>query len=194
MVAAHHARALMRISPSSAISTSVPGERPADGSEPVCARAVEERRGGRLRQAVALENLDADRVEPLRDVVVERGRAGDEEAQPAAEAFPDGREDELVGELVLHRIQRRRRSSGLAGLRHPQPDTDRPVEDLLLGAALFLHHSVDAGVGLLEDPRRGTHERRPNHREVLDDLVDAAVHDGREPDLDRTESSTLPKT
>ncbi len=39
-------------------------------------------------------------------------------------------------------------------------------------------HRDDAGVGLLEDARRGAHERRLHDAEVLDDLVDAAV-DGR---------------
>ncbi len=67
--------------------------------------------------------------------------------------------------------------------RNPTPD--RPVEDLLLEAAFLLHHPLDAGVGLLEDPGGGAHERRAHHREILDDLVHAAVHDGREADLDR---------
>ncbi len=109
MIAAHNAGPLTRISPSSAILTSVPGN-----SQPTVPNRYA---AGRLRNDAAdvsdspypLEHLDADRVEPLCDVVVQRGGgSGDEEAQPAAEPFPDGREHEFVGDLVLHRIQRRR--------------------------------------------------------------------------------------
>ena len=58
-------------------------------------------------------------------------------------------------------------------------DGEGPVEDLLLGPALGRLHGLDPAVGLLEDPRRGAHEGRLHHGEVLDDLVDPAVDGGR---------------
>ncbi len=63
-----------------------------------------------------------------------------------------------------------------------ETDRERPVEELLLQAALGLLHRLDPAVRLLEDARRGTHERRLHDREVVDDLVDAAVDGGREAD------------
>ena len=62
----------------------------------------------------------------------------------------------------------------------PQADSERLVEELLLQATLGLLHRVDPAVRLLEDARRGPHERRLHHREVVDDLVDPAVDGGRE--------------
>ncbi len=61
-----------------------------------------------------------------------------------------------------------------------EPDLERLVEDLLLGAALGLLHGDDPAVRLLEDARSRAHERRLHDAEVLDDLVDPAVDRGRE--------------
>ena len=61
-----------------------------------------------------------------------------------------------------------------------EADLERLVEELLLEAALGGLHGDDPAVRLLEDPRRGTHERRLHDAEVLDDLVDPAVDRGRE--------------
>ena len=57
-------------------------------------------------------------------------------------------------------------------------DLERLLEDGLLDAALGRLHGDDPGVRLLEDPRRGAHERRPDDPEVVDDLVDAPVDGG----------------
>jgi hypothetical protein len=75
-------------------------------------------------------------------------------------------------------------------LARPGTDAGGPVEQLELGAALLLHHQRDVAVDLLEDagPR---HEGRLHLGEVLDDLVDAAVDDGREADLQRNRQQLL---
>ena len=61
-----------------------------------------------------------------------------------------------------------------------EADLEGLVEDLLLQAALGGLHGDDPAVRLLEDARRGAHERRADHGEVVDDLVDPAVDRGRE--------------
>ena len=78
------------------------GERPSHGAESVGVRAVQRRGRRRFGQTVAFEHDDAHGVEPLGDVAVQRGRARDEEAQPAAEPLADRRQHQPVGELVLH--------------------------------------------------------------------------------------------
>ena len=77
------------------------GQRPADRADRVAGRAVDERRGAGLGEAVALEDGQADRVEPVRDVLVERGGPGDEEADPAAEALAHLVQHQLVGQGEL---------------------------------------------------------------------------------------------
>ena len=103
VVAVHHARALDQDLVVLADLDLAARERRADGAELVVVGVVDEGAGGGLGQAVALEDQDAGGVEPLGDVVVERGRAGDEEADPAAEAVADLAEDQLVEEPVLER-------------------------------------------------------------------------------------------
>ena len=66
---------------------------------------------------------------------------------------------------------------------HLAADAERPVEDLGLRAALRRAVCDDPVVDLLEDARHAGHERRLDHGEVLDDLVDAAVDGGGEADL-----------
>ena len=54
-----------------------------------------------LREAVALEDQDVERVEELGDLARERRAAGVRDAQPPAEPILDLRVDEPVGEPVL---------------------------------------------------------------------------------------------
>ena len=44
---------------------------------------------------------------------------------------------------------------------------------------------------LFEDARNGAHDRRPDDGEVLDNLVDPAVDDGRKADLQRQRQHDL---
>ena len=62
-----------------------------------------------------------------------------------------------------------------------RPTANALVNRPRLDAALLLLSGDDAGVGLLEDARRGAHERRFDHPGVLDDLVDATVDGAGEP-------------
>ena len=163
------------ISSSSPSLTSLPGKTGPDGAELVVVGVVDERARRGLGQAVALEDHDAGGAEPLGDVAVERRGAGDEEADAAAEAVADLGEDQLVEEAVLHlEADRHRLALALAAL-DLEADLEGLLEDLLLRAALGGLHGDDAAVGLLEDARGGTHERRLHHAQVVDDLLDAAV-------------------
>ena len=71
-----------------------------DGAEAVALGTVEVRRRRALREAVALEDADADRVEEVGDLLREGSATGDRYAQAAADALPHLREDEAVCELV----------------------------------------------------------------------------------------------
>ena len=150
--------------------------------------------GRGLGEAVALEDLDAGGVEPLRDVAVERGGTGDEEADVPAEAVTDLGEDELVEEAVLDlEAERHRLALALAAL-DLEADLEGLLEDLLLGTALGGLHGDDPAVGLLEDARSRTHERRLHHAQVVDDLLDAAVdRRGEAAAPSGSTCSTLPK-
>src|SRR5690606_2673397 len=129
--------------------------------------------GGVLRHAVALEDLDPGGVEPLADVTVESGRAGDEEAHAPTEAVTDLGEDELVEDGVLEPEPERDRLALPLEALDLEADLEGAVEDLLLGTALGGLHGDDLAVGLLEDSGRRTHERRLHDAQVVDDLVDA---------------------
>ncbi len=163
----------------------MPGEGPADGSEAIGLRTVDTGRCRGFGETVTLEHDDADGIEPLRDLPIQRCRRRDEEAQPTAEPLPDGGEHQPVGDLVAQRIQPRRFLACLFRLRYPQPDIHRPVEDPLLQPALLGHHALDPRAGFLEDARSRTHEGGMHHGDVLDDLVDPAVDGGGEADLQR---------
>ena len=180
MVAVHHARALDQDLVVVAELDLAAGEHRADGAELVLVGVVDEGAGRGLGEPVALEDQDAGGVEPLGDVLVEGRGAGDEEADPAAEPVADLAEHQPVEQRVLDlQRQRDRLALGLEPV-DLEADLERLVEDLLLGAALGLLHGDDPAVGLLEDARRGTHERRLHDAEVVDDLVDPAVDGGRE--------------
>ena len=64
-------------------------QRPADRAVAVGLGAVDEGCRARLGEPVALGDLHAHGVEPARDVLVQRRRAGDEEADPSTEAVAD---------------------------------------------------------------------------------------------------------
>ena len=90
---------------------------PTDGAEPIRPGPVQRRGRRGLSQSVTFQHHHADSVEPLRNIAVECGRTGDEEAQPSAEPIPDLREHQSVGKCVLRRQERRR---ALAGLLDPR--------------------------------------------------------------------------
>ena len=157
-------------------------ERRPDRAELVVVRAVDAGSCGGLGEPVALEDQDSRGVEPLGDVTVERGGTRDEEAHPAAETLADLGEDEPVVEAVLERQRDRDVRTVTAQLVDLEPDREGPVEDLLLDAPVGLGHRDDPAMGLLEDAWCRTHERRPDDREVVDDLLHPAVDGGEEAD------------
>src|SRR6476661_285497 len=132
------------------------GQRPAHRA--VLVRAVlggvHRRARGRLGQAVALLDEQADRPEPARDVRVERRGSADHEADPPAESLLH---------LVQHELRRERvpalegrRGLLTAGLHVAQlaAHLERPVDELLLDALLAGEHQGDAPVCLFEDAQQ----------------------------------------
>src|SRR5690606_36526337 len=113
----------------------------------------------------------------------QRRRAGDEEAEPAAEAIADLGEDQLVGDGRLDGEQAPRLLAALAQPRDLGADADRPAKDLELEAAGVTHLADDLVVDLLEDARRRRHEGGADDGEVLDQSRYAAVDRRRETQL-----------
>src|SRR5690606_20008626 len=105
-------------------------QRPAHGAVLVCGGPVDEARGAGLGEAVALGDEHAHGVEPAADVLVERCRAGDEEADAASEAFPDLAHDELVSQAVLELEHPRGLLALGTQLSGPVADALSPAEEL----------------------------------------------------------------
>ncbi|CAB4944557.1 unannotated protein [freshwater metagenome] len=80
-----------------------------------------------------------------------------------------------------------------ATLRHLAADTDGPVEDPRLHAALGIGHRDDPGIDLLVDPRRAGHEVRSEVGKVIDDLVNPTVNGTREANLQLCRQQHLAK-
>ncbi len=120
-------------------------------------------------------------------------RAADPETQARRlppKALADLGVDELVGDGVLGaQAGGGARGAGalevvLGDLGVLAGDAGGPLEDLVLGPAARAGLGGDAVVDLLEDAGHGRHVGRPDHRQVLDDLVDAAVDGGDVTGLD----------
>ncbi|AKZ55655.1 hypothetical protein SAM23877_2606 [Streptomyces ambofaciens ATCC 23877] len=160
------------------------GQRLADRAGAVGLAGIDEGRGGGLGEAVPLQDVDAGAGEEEADLRGEGGRAGHAGPQAAAEGLADLGVDELVGDGVLGaQAGRGARGAGalevvLGDLRVLAGDPGGPLEDLVLGSAAGAGLGGDAVVDLLEDARDGRHVGRLHDRQVLDDLVDAAVDGG----------------
>ena len=115
--------------------------------------------------------------------------------EPPAEERADLREDEPVGERALRREQPGpglRRARTLAReARGPTPRAQRKIAAFT--APALARPRDDLGVDLLEDAGDRADEGRPHRREVLDDLLDAPVHRGREPDPQLGRADHLPE-
>jgi hypothetical protein len=90
------------------------GERPPDRSELERARPVDRCGRRHLREPVALEHEDVDRVEELGDLAGERRAARVRDPEPAAEPLLHLRVDEAVGEAMLSCEERRHRPTCLS--------------------------------------------------------------------------------
>ena len=139
--------------------------------------------GAGLGQGVALEHGQPGSVEPGRDVLGDGRAARDEEADPPAEPGADLRQHKPVGQRMLGLNHTARLTALQPGLRDLVAHAEGPGEQPVSDPALFLHCLHDLRAYLLEDPWGTRHEGRPNCREVLHDLVDAAVDGGGEADL-----------
>ena len=150
-------------------------ERFADRADLEVVGGGDRRRGRGLGHPPALEHEHAGGVEEAQDVRVDRRRAGDREAQVAAEQAADFREDFLVGELVLALQQEAGLAAAAFDLAHLLADLDRPVEDRLFEPALFFHAAGRGGVDLLEDARHRGEVGRFQFGHVGQDLQRVAL-------------------
>src|SRR5690606_26017926 len=166
-------------------------QRLADRAELHVRRAVEEAARRGLGEAVALQDREPGAVEELGDLAGQRRGAGDEVADPAAEAGAELAEHQLVGDRVLDLGGQRDRGAGLARPGHPDAGLARPVEDLQLRAALALLGGGHRVVDLLEDTGGGGHHGGPERAQVVGDAVEPPVDRGRHADVDHHDLQQL---
>ena len=167
-------------------------ERPSDRAELVLAGEVHARHGDRFRQAVPLEDVEAQQVEEVGDLARERRAARDERVDAAAEPLRQLvfdlrkdqplRERERDGGVALPLLLRLRvelelahrhaeQRAGEAGLRHPV--RDHVVERLLVHARHRGEHGGARLAGVVHQP---IHRLRVDHLQPaaepgrLDDL------------------------
>ena len=151
------------------------GERFADRPDLEVLGRGDRRRSRGLGHPPALEHEDAGGVEEAEDLGVDRGGAGDGEPDVAAEQAADFRQHFLVGEGVLALEQEAGLAAAAFDLAHLRADVDRPVEDRLFEATLFLHRAGSGGVDLLEDPRHRGEVGRFQFGQVREDLQRVAL-------------------
>ena len=154
----------MRISPSVGDPDLGPGDRLADRADPVLPGPVHDRPGGRLGEAVALEDHEPDVVEEPGDPRRERRRrrrcraAAGRRSAPSPSRRPWGR----------RASSRRRGRSRPRGAPAPSPVTQasNPSIAIRKSAPLSPCSAIplrdDGVVGLLEDARHRRHHRRPH--------------------------------
>ena len=148
------------------------GQRPADGADLDGVGQVDGERRGGLGQAVALEHGQPDAAVEVAEPVAERGAAGDGVLAAAAEGVAQLAVDEPGEDRVL----------GADGQRRPAPVEPARVGDGGLGGAVEDRAAAVGGgplrggvEDLLEDPRHGEHERRPERLEVGDEVLDVGA-------------------
>ena len=158
-----------RTSPSSAIRTDSPGQRPTDGADPLRRHRVDRHRRAGLGQAVALEHRDADAAEEVPEPHRRAGRCPTPPRGPARRARPAaaGRPTRRTahGAAAARGRDRRRRSASLhatavaaaASKILPLPAVEGPAPR--------------AVVDLLEHPRHGEQDRRPEGAEVVEQVL-----------------------
>ena len=135
------------------------GQRQPDRAELAVVRPVDEAAAPRLGQPVAFEDQHARRVEELGDVLVERRRAGDEVADPAAEPLPH-----LANTSRSASPYFRPTCSGIAAPRRRALLTRCPSSMAQAKMRALTPPSrapwTPRVVDLLEDARHGGHDRR----------------------------------
>src|SRR5579885_3775662 len=146
------------------------GERQPDRADAIIFGTVR-RDDARLGHAVALKNPDPSAEEGVGERGRKRRAAGDEEAQPTADALAPLREDEPARDLLLNLKQRRNLLALVSEFGVTLPDAQGPVEKLRLPAALRRPLLDDSVEDLLEEARHGGHDRGPHFAQVLGDHV-----------------------
>ena len=141
-------------------------------AEPPRGRAGEGDDRARLREAVALVDLDADRPEELRELFREGRAAGDREPEPRAERRAHLAVHEPLEDEVLEREREARRLLLRAQLRDLLPDLDRLLEELPLAGRGLREVLLHAPVDLLVDAGDRAEEVRVHLGEVVAQLVD----------------------
>ena len=122
-----------------------------------------------LREAVALDDRQAQAVKELGHGDAERRASRHQVAKTAADAVADFREHQAVGERRLQREERRRTPPREQRTAARHADVDGPAEDRALRRRSGLPRLRDPGVHLLVDARHAGEHRRLHHGHVAAD-------------------------
>lgn len=147
------------------------------------AGTVDERDAGGFGQAVAFEDRQAGCGEPLGNAGSQRSAAGEQDLESPPEPAADLGEDEAVSDRQLKASPDRQFPARLAAAHCVAADVEGPSEQRGAKPTGGGRARDDSAVDLLENARRSGHDGRLNCGEVVDDLVDASVDGGDEPDL-----------
>ena len=142
------------------------------GAEPPRGRTGECDDRARLREAVALVDLDPDRPEELREILCERRAAGDREAKAGPQSRAYLAVHEPLVQEVLEGEAETRRLLLRAEHRDLLPGLDRPREEFLLARRRLRQILLHASVNLLVDAWDRTEEVRVHLGEVVSQLFD----------------------
>ena len=171
---------LIRISPSSAILISTPGQGPSDGAELVVRGCGEGGRRGGLGHPVALEHRDAAGEEELEDLTGDGGGPAGGLTDVAAEDRTNVFEQLLVGRF--EGLHLRLRDLFVAEHHHADlhPELDRLLGLFALGLRFGFDRAVGDRVDLLEHPGDRREIARFDLQQLGDDLfcVPAEVRQG----------------
>ena len=158
-----------------------PGDRLADGADPLLVGEVDGECGRGLGEAVALQHREPDAAEEVGEPLAERCTTRDGVLRAAAERGAQLGVDEPV-EQAMTGAEQRAGATPVLGLAVGDGGPDRRVEDL---AAAVGDGALARGVeDLLEDARHGEDEGRLEGGEVGDQVLDVGGVPEPDPALD----------
>ena len=130
-------------------------------------RPIDMRHRRGLGKAVALEDKDAQSMKELRNLLGQRGAAGNRQAQPAAQAGVNLGKDQPPG----REISDAQRPGSVPPLAPTPADTlthpERAAKNGSLKSGASRRSGADAAVGVFVNSRNGEEKRRTNHQEIL---------------------------